>query len=534
MTALLLVRRAIAGSPFKRPLAWVRDAVLSRVPVTNSGFCWIKEGNGISTRLYVYNYWSENYGVPSVRLRWTLFDAAGRRRGTGVRTLAADATAVIAGTDLLRDAGVASPFEGNVVCELTDRRLKAGRPVQMLGEYLGDDGTASCVHSQWGFFDRNRPRGAAGGHMHVLADEDYETVIVPQNCSRSRRDGGLANAPRVTIYNAAGEARTVTLPPVASGGFAHAAVRDLVEDPTAFFGGRSGNVRVEMATPSIRAFHYHRRRDGAISVNHGAGDYASFPERVRPTPRATCDALGLASLAVAPAWNEHCVTSRYVLHNNYVPVGAYAFDVRLYDTAGTMVAERKQAIHLAPRETRVVTLRELVGETGDAPFRGTAQFALALHDGATAYPPSFQLVVELWAAGRVAATDAGSDLFNAPGASGQRTKIFGRVVESASYETWICLAYPSADRDNGRPSATTVSLMTADSAARRTTTVALRPQGAVFARIGDLFDGAAEYLGAGQGVGLVKVRDTTAWLYGYHLLRHRGTGALATDHLIGG
>ena len=528
-----LLRELIKKTVLHRPAKRVRDAVRRQLPTTSSSFCWIKEGEGVSTRVYVYNYWSENYGLSRVRLQWALYGPDGRRVGRGVRPLRRDETIVIAAADLAREAGVALPFEGNLVCQLRDRRLRRGLPVQMLGEYLNHDGTPSCVHSQWGFFEPTRPKGAAGGHIHVIADGDYDTVIVPQNCSRSRRASDVrANAPRVTLYNAAGESRSATATAVAPCGFARLSVRDLVPDADIFFAGRSGNARVEMWTPSIRTFHYHRKRDGSISVNHAAGDYASQPERVVPLPYAALERLDRGPLAVAVAWEGDGVSSRYVLHNNYVPVGAHHFDARVYDTAGKLILHRPEHVVLGPRQTRVITLASLLAEASiTAPFRGTVQFALSLRPELTVYPPVFQLISEMSASGRIAGADAGSDIFNAPPG---RTKVFARVVENSDYETWFCVSNVASNPAQAGPSSTTVSLISGDGMARLTTTVEISAQGAVFARTSDLFPEAAAFLAPGGGLGLVKVRDVTRRLYGYHMLRHRRTGALAMDHLIGG
>jgi hypothetical protein len=527
------LRRLIKKSPLHRPAKKMRDAVARRLPKTNSSFCWIKEGDGVSTLVYVYNYWSENYGIRRVRLRWTLYDGAGRRRGRGVRALRPDETIVITSADLLREAGVATPFEGNLVCELRHPKLRPGLPVQMLGEYRASDGTASCVHSQWGFYERTRPKGAAGGHIHLLSDDVYETVIVSQNCSRSKRGRDLrANAPRVTFYNAEGDARTVVMRPIPPCGFARYTLREMVSDGDRFLAGGSGNARVEMWTPSIRTFHFHRRRDGSISVNHAAGDYASQPDKITPVPRATFERFGRASLAIGPAWEGDGVTSRYVLHNNYVPIGAQAFDVHLYDAEGVLKLHRPAYVVLDPRQTRVVSLGELLREGGlTAPFRGSVQFAFSLRSDTVFCPPVFQLVTELSVGGRIAGVDAGSDIFNAsPG----RTKIFSRALETADDETWACVANPSSDPRGGRPSSTTVSLIAADGSDRLTALVVIPAQGAFFQPLRAIFPDAAAFLARTGGLGLVKFRDVTTRLYGFHIVRHRPNGSLAIDHLIGG
>lgn len=528
-----MLRRLIKRSPLHGPAKKVRDAIVRRLPKTNSSFCWIKEGEGISTRVYVYNYWSETYGLPRVRLRWTLFDEAGRRRGRGMRELRADETAVIASTDVLRESGVTPPFEGNLICELRDPRLRSGAPVQMLGEYRAADGTTSCVHSQWGFYDRTRKKGGAGGHIHVLVDDTYETVIVAQNCSRSTRARDLrANAPRVTFYNAEGEARTVRMPSIPPCGFGRYTLREAVSDGDRFLAGVSGNARVEMSTPSLRTFHYHRRRDGSISVNHAAGDYASHPDRVIPAARADFDKFGRGVVALGVAWGGDGVSSRYVLHNNYVPIGAYALDVHLYDADGGLRLHRPAYITLDPRQTRVVSLAELLKEGGlPSPFRGSVQFALSLRGDAALCPSVFQLVTELSAGGRIAGSDVGSDVFNAVP---QRTRIFARALETTDDETWLFVGNPSADPQGGRPSSTTVSLIAADGRDRLATSVAIPAQGVLFQPLRAVFPDAGAFLGRTGGVGLLKIRDVTRRLFGYHIVRHRRLGSVAFDHLIGG
>jgi hypothetical protein len=503
-----------------------------RLPKTNSAFCWIKEGEGVSTLLYVYNYWSENYGMARVRIRWILCDRNGRRLGKGIRELRPDETAVIPAAALLAEAGVTAPFEGNVVLELSDRRLQTGRPLQMLGEYHSAAGAVSCVHGQWGFYERSRARGAAAGHIHVLADADYETYIVTQNCSPSRRAADArANTPRVTFFAARGEARTVEGKSIAPWGFDRYSVATMLPGGEAFLRG-GGNASVQSWTPSIRTFYYHRhRRDGSISVNHAAGDYAALPARSAPLSRAALARFGRGPLTVALAWSGEGIASRYVLHNNYVPVGTHAFDVSLFDLDGVLKLELKEDLVLSPRETRVVLLTDLLSRAGMGPaFKGTVQFALSLRE--VACPSVFQLVPEYIAGDRLSACDVGSDVYT-PDPS-QRTKIFARAVETATRETFVCVAHPSSDPAWTAPSGTTISLIAGDGSARLATEVAIPIQGALFAPVATMFPDAARFLERSGGVGLLKVRDVTARLMGYHLVRDRPSGALAIDHLFGG
>jgi hypothetical protein len=518
-----LVRRSPLG-PFARRL---RDAVVKVFPRTNSAFCWVKAGEGVATRIYLYNYWAENYGIPRPRTHWTIHRADGRRVSGGTLVLEPHALRVVDVNAVLAEAGVATPFEGNFVIHLSDRRLRRGVPLQMWGEYRSAGDAISCVHGQWGFYEPWRQRGPTGGHIRVVADARYETFIVPQNCAKS----GAGSAPEFMFYRADGAGRRAVGEPIPPRGFARYSVRDLVADGAVFLGDAGGNATVRMTTPSIRTFHFHRHRDGSISVNHGAGDYASALTPVPPLPRAQVEAFGRGPLAVAIAWEGAGVHTRYVLHNNLWPVAPHAFEVRINALGGRRVWVTAEPVVVGPRETRVLPLADFLSAAGVGPeFRGVAEVALAVP--ARECASGFQLVTELWAGDRMAASDVGSDLFNAPKPG--RTRIFARVLEDANFETFVFLAYPAHDPDVENEVTVDLTLVAGNGRARLETSTRIPVHGASFESIGVLFPDAREFLASSGGAGTVKVRCTTARLFGYHVVRQKRSGTLACDHLIGG
>jgi hypothetical protein len=219
-----------------------------------------------------------------------------------------------------------------------------------------------------------------------------------------------------------------------------------------------------------------------------------------------------------------------VLHNNYVPVASYALDVRLFRSDGELALELPGAVVLQPRETLSIELESLLEKAGlRSGFRGSAQIALSLTADAAVLPSVFQLVTEISSGGRLAACDVGSDIFD-----GGRTRVFSRILVSDDYETTLVVVYPRSATGDAPVSQTTVSLISADGSERLKTVVAIRPQGALFASIEELFPHARAFLERSSGVGTVRVRDTTARLFGFHIVRQRRTNSIALDHLIGG
>ena len=523
MTGLREIVRTSRLGPFARK---VRDTVVSIRPQTNSAFCWIKAGEGVSTRIYIYNYWSESYGIARPRTRWTMHAADGRRVARGQLVLEPRELRVLDVDALLRSSGVAMPFEGNFVIRLSSRRLRRGMPLQLWGEYHSAGDAISCVHGQWGYFEPWRRPGPTGGHMVVRADERYETFIVPQNCAPA----GPPAAPAFVVYRADGVARRAPAAAIARNGFARYSIRDLVPDGAEFLAGQLGNASVHMERPSIRTLHFHRHRDGSVSVNHAAGDYAAAVVPVPAVRRAQVARFGRGPMAVAVGWEDGVVRSDYVLHNNLWPVAPHAYEIRVNALDGRPVVAHGAPIVLNPRETRVLALADLL-DAADAPrpFRGVVEVALAVPAGDC--PSGFQLVTELWAGDRLAASDVGSDLFNVtPG----RTKIFSRVLETADFETLVFLAYPALDTTTKGEVTVEITLIASDGRAQLQRSATVAVHGALFDSIRNLFPEALEFLASGGGTGTLKARCAQARLFGYHIVRHKRSGALACDHLIGG
>jgi hypothetical protein len=519
------LRHLVRSSPLGPLARKVRDTAVALRPTTNSAFCWVKAGEGVSTRIYLYNYWSESYGIPRPRMRWTLHAADGRRVARGGLALEPQELRVVDVDRLLTSSGIAMPFEGNFVIRLSSRRLRRGMPLQLWGEYHSAGDAISCVHGQWGYFEPWRRRHPTGGHLVVHADDRYETFLVIQNCAAA----GPPAVPDFVFYRGDGAARRVAAAPIARHGFARYSIRELIPDGAAFLGGAAGNASVRMEAPSIRTFHFHRHRDASLSVNHAAGDYATAVVPVSPVPGARLAPFGRGPLAVAVGWDDGAIRSEYVLHNNLWPVVPHAFDIRVNAADGRTVAHGERIV-LDSRETRVIALADVLdAASAPRPFRGVVEVALALTDAEC--PSGFQLVTELWAGDRVAASDVGSDLFNVtPG----RTRIFARVLESADFETFLFLAYPAMDISMKAEAVVELTLIAADGRAQLQRSATVSVHGMLFDSITNLFPEAREFLAAGGGTGTVKARSTQARLFGYHIVRHKRSGTLACDHLIGG
>ena len=63
--------------------------------------------------------------------------------------------------------------------------------------------------------------------------------------------------------------------------------------------------------------------------------------------------------------------------------------------------------------------------------------------------------------------------------------------------------------------------------------VVVPPRAACWPNVRDLFPEATQLLGA-AGTGVVRVRDTSARLYGYYFVETEGSRTIPVCHLIGG
>src|SRR5579883_1828257 len=108
------VKSVLDKTGLLEPIRNVRDRLEGPKPppevTKNQGQCWFFESEDFHTRVYVYNYWTENYKIPNATLTYTLFDSAGKQVGTGSEPLSENYTAAFDSRELIPRHGLRRPF----------------------------------------------------------------------------------------------------------------------------------------------------------------------------------------------------------------------------------------------------------------------------------------------------------------------------------------------------------------------------------------------------------------------------------------
>ncbi len=133
----------------------------------------------------------------------------------------------------------------------------------------------------------------------------------------------------------------------------------------------------------------------------------------------------------------------------------------------------------------------------------------------------------------------GGEFFNAAIPDGvkmpdiRRTRTFGRVDVGPGSTTWLYLANPAGCDGYDVVANPLLTLVDMAGAKVATCEVVVPPRGCLLANVQDLFPEATQLLGA-AGTGVVRVRDTSARLYGYYFVETAGSRTIPVCHLIGG
>jgi hypothetical protein len=537
VTRLEDLKTAVKNSPLGPFFVKLKRKAVQWVPKTNSAMCWVKEDDDHSTVAYLYNYWLDNYKVPRVLVRYTLFDAEGAVVAEGEFPLEADASARVRAGDVLRAAGRTGPFEGNLVFSLRDRRLASERVVQFNVDYMSR-GSVSTVHGQGHWVDYRRP--SAYSHFHLVENAAAETWVVLQNPFRYQNSPyEMEIRPEIQVFNRTGDRLSAEAGPVPACGSQAVSLARLFPGLANFLDGGDGAVRVLSPVTLCRVLFYHvDKASGRWSVNHATRDEEGAP-------------LMGADLSGRVGWGPsvHMLlmhgadwSTRYVLQNHALD-GPLSLDIRVWNAEGRFVLEKPGAVVLPLHGTKVVTSGELLAAQGSADFQGHVGFSLTPGSSGSGFPYVLNAIQELCHRGFEAATAVGSDIFNSRVPSMpfpvewigafHSTKTFSRVVEDEENETWLALINPSSDPGYSSPSRTTLFLYDKTGTRILKKDLTVPPQGSVVGRLKTFFPDLASFLKP-DGFGALKVRDRQSHLFGYHILMNRRSGAVAADHLFGG
>lgn len=498
----------------------------------NSAFAWVVANERRTTVAWFHNYWSDTYGIPRPTLAFALLDQEGAARHTWTETLEPDATIAIDVREVCRDTDIPLPFEGQLLTRLDDDRLVPGRPVQCLVDYIDDEGNATGVHGQYGLMRNPLAQTVSG--MRVESGPGVRTAVVVTNpYDGPGSPAGLVA--RVTVLNGKGGKRSRHVGPISPRGARRVWLDELFPGLPTFLEGQAGHVAVRLPCPSSRLATVLEYDDGRWITNHGTVDRVF--DQGRGVPETWRSTFPVVSALVRC---DHRRDTVLTFPNRLGPASSrYDVLVKIYAQHGALLAEG--AVPIPPNGVARLSARELLTSRGiGLPMVAGAEVTVRPVVRMAETPAVLDLLVGLTEDDRLLGeVQVGSDFFNADVPPGlrvpdvRRTRTFGRVLVGAGRRSWIFLANPAGRDPYDGVAHPSVTLLDRSGVEQAVVDLELPPHGSVLLDVADAFPDATKMLGT-TGSGIVRVRDTTARVYGFSFVETAGSTTIPIDHLVGG
>jgi hypothetical protein len=502
----------------------------------HSCICWVCEERNFHTRVYLFNYWSEGYGVSDVVYELSLHGRDGQKiHGWEVpmrprETKCVDLQAVI------REQGVVTPFEGNLI--VRTRNLASRRWVQVRAnvDYFGDN-FVTTVHEQGWLM--NYRRRETHTHVPVVDNDRFETSIVVVNCFEYKRDPNESvSRPRIEVFGPKGQPLATTrLAPVRSCGSRRLVLGEAIPGLREMLQGEEGELRLFSVDPGRLLFFVRDKKTGQCWVDHASVD-RTVPARIMS--REMRQICGEGSVLTALALEGKGIRTRYTFFNNLGLSFDYDLRLRLYSAGGEKILDIPDFFHWRRYETKTVYLKELLHACHVSdPFIGHIHVSLSENGKHKIYPISFEVIAELFDGDAAQGVALAASLPN----SGvrrkyffepPRTRIFSRALVNEQYRTAVHIINTSTRLDYKQQARPVVTLFDGSGAGSLETEITIPPHGSVWLDVEEMFPEARKFLEKSGGMGQVRIRDSSVRLHATHILRPRSGGVPAIDHFIGG
>jgi hypothetical protein len=502
----------------------------------HSCICWVCEDRNFHTRVYLFNYWPEAYGLSDVIYELSLHGRDGQKIHSWEVPMRPQETKRVEFQRVLREQGVETPFEGNLV--VRTRNLASRRWVQVRAnvDYYGNNFVTS-VHEQGWLM--NYRRRETHSHVPVVDNDRFETSIVLTNCFEYKRDPSeFVSRPRIEVFGPTGEALATTrLAPVSSCGARRLVLGEAIPDLAKMLKGEEGDLRLFSVDPGRVLFFIKDKKTGQCWVDHASVD-RTIPARIMS--RQMRQICGEGSALTALAVEGKGVHTRYKFFNNLGLSFDYDLRIRLFTAEGEKILDIPNFFQWRRYETKVVYLKDLLDgcHVSDG-FTGHIHVSLSENGKRAIYPMSFDVIAELYDGDAAQGVALASSLYN----SGvrrkylfepPRTRIFSRVLVNEQYGTAVHVINSSTRMDYQQQARPVVTLFDGSGIGSLEAELAIPPHGSVWLDVEEIFPEACKFLDKSGGVGQVRIRDSNARLQAIHILRPRSGGVPAIDHFIGG
>ena len=506
-----------------------------RVP-ENSSFCYVREDEKMSTTIYLYNYWSENYKIERPEITFNILNADGKNLGKKSVVLEPNASAAVRVGDILTHVNVPTPFEGTVLTTITSPHLVDKRPLQMNVDYFYANGSrVSGVHSQWGKL--SEPKKEMLASFHVDVKPDINTHVVFRNTFHQTKNVPGVHA-QLSLINHRGVKMVQNYPDISPHGMKKISVRDHFPNTETFLEGKHGNLEVTSSAEMGRCLFYHEMSDGSFCFDHATqylGEQEDFAFTLEQMKQMGIGTVGVGPVYVSGERDTYVIPFADFFQKETV----YSLDLTIFDANGKTILMRPRAATIHPGETPRIAMGSLLSEEGiSLPFEGVYRLSYHVAETIPRYPRTFHTITGYTFPRGKTEYQFDSGLFNMPthnfSNEYQTSKIFSRVLVNENFNTMIFLTNASGETGYSKTSATTLSVFDPSGKTVAEKTIAIPANGCVFVHLEKEFPSLKKDLSEGNGVGTVKVRDRTTRIVGAHFILGPNGDWLASDHLVGG
>ncbi|MGH9669913.1 MAG: hypothetical protein ACRD3A_07365 [Terriglobales bacterium] len=514
--------------------------------VIGGDLVWWRETGDLHTLVTLY-LGPEDSGpatFDSVTLRFALFDPQGNLRKSWEHVLR-KADWMLVDSRAYGD----SAEEGVLAISVAPPRdaspeaVRAFHRLYSLVDWYSDSGDTVCLHSDQSFVRKAKPLEFT--EIVFLETGDQPNFLVLMNGPVEQRAGSLA----LRMRNAEGQTRSAAydrpMPPFS---LHKLFLRDLVPDLARFCGGREATLEGSFDSLGIFARPYVITQSQRLGGYHG-GDRYGFPA----LPAFAHRQLGRGEVNPMVAVHSPQVTTTVNLLNSHGDLEQdFWVDARLYDCAGTLVAERPRWLLARRHALSRGDIAALLPEAGSS-FAGHIALNFSPHDGAH-YPRRLQALLEYRSPVNAARVMAWSDIWNARDRIAKlRTSLAGvfplelfypgtlevdpAVTLKCHQRAWCngpiesYLAITNCGAADGYQESIEYRILFRNLAGEvRSYTGALPPQGTAFGPVESFLPGATAFVGP-EMVALVSV-ESRADLAVMNLNRHKRSGAYSAEHFM--
>jgi hypothetical protein len=504
------------------------------LPAQTDAMSWIREELDFHTRLYIFNYWTDHYGISDrMPVNLEIRDASGHLVASDRFELKPREMYVLEASEFLKKNGLTTPFLGSFILKRATPGPGWGVPFKLLQEYYGQR-FLSCVH-EYSTVDNFSYHEYQVG-VSVWGNDDVDDIeIAVANCNIEKQEGTLPLT--VELYDSTGRKTRIHRTYLAPAQAMLLSMNQIYPDWKNFLStNQPGNIALDFPNPIGRPIVFHRYHNQvARGSNHLSGDKSRTPYVIKGE---TLKSIGLGPVFAAGVLLNEEITTEITLFMNWGFNIPFDVEGKLFDKDGTPAGTFRE--HFNPWETKSLRLIDYLDRTKvKLPWVGSVRLYPLPNASPRFIPYTFDANVEFVGKGWRQPVNLGSSILNMSQKANVkspysgRTKNFMRVRDTDIHETYILMVNQSSDTAYASPSDTTVRLISMDGQRESVQKISLPASGTLFTRIRDLFPDADGVMG-NQPVATFHIRDTQVKLLGIHLLRDKRTGVLAGDHYFGG